>query len=200
MSRAILISALSIIILLLIGVALLYSGIYNVAADEEHWRLTSRLMQTIRSRSVERHARDVKARDLAGDQVVIKGAGHYAQMCVMCHLAPGIENTELRQGLYPQPPNLTQLKIDPAAAFWVIKHGIKMTGMPAWGASHDDDTIWSIVAFVEKLPGLTPQQYKEFVDKATPDEQMSEQMSPAPKGSPAGHPAHTHSHSKSHRR
>ena len=57
-------------------------------------------------------------------------------------------------------------------AFWVIKHGVKMTGMPAWGASHDDDVIWSLVAFLNKLPQLSPQQYKEIVEKAPKDEEM----------------------------
>ncbi|WWL44103.1 cytochrome c [Pseudomonas parakoreensis] len=55
-------------------------------------------------------------------------------MCVGCHLAPGLTGTELSNSLYPAPPNLSKLGVDghPAAAFWIIKHGIKSTGMPAW--------------------------------------------------------------------
>jgi mono/diheme cytochrome c family protein len=65
---------------------------------------------------------------------------------------------------------LSKISVDPRQAFWVIKHGIKMSAMPAWGLSHDDATIWSIVAFLKKLPDMTPEQYKEIVAKAPPDE------------------------------
>jgi mono/diheme cytochrome c family protein len=101
-------------------------------------------------------------------------------MCTGCHLAPGMAESEIRPGLYPQPPNLSQVRIDPRAAFWTIKHGIKMSAMPAWGGSHDDATIWSMVAFLQKLPGLTPAQYKAIVAKAPPDEDMEPDHGHAP--------------------
>ena len=86
-------------------------------------------------------------------------------MCTGCHLAPGMRDTEMRVGLYPKPPNLSEHGVHrkPAEAFWVIKHGLKMTGMPAWGATHDDQRIWSLVAFLQKLPELSASQYKEMV-------------------------------------
>jgi mono/diheme cytochrome c family protein len=194
MRKAFLIPLLTVVVLLLAGAALIYSGVYNVAADERHWSLTSRFFETLRLRSIQRQARDVAPPDLSGDDLAVRGAVHYAQMCVMCHLAPGVENTELRQGLYPQPPDLTRLKVDPAAAFWVIKHGIKMSAMPAWGTSHDDETLWTIVAFVDRLPRLTPQQYKMMVEKALPDEGMSHGL--PPNAHTGGHDAHTHAHRK----
>jgi hypothetical protein len=73
-------------------------------------------------------------------------------------------------GAVPQPPNLSKFRADPREAFWVIKHGIKMSAMPAWGLSHDDAMIWSMVAFVQKLPDMTPQQYQDIVARAPPDE------------------------------
>ena len=97
----------------------------------------------------------------------------YAAMCTSCHLSPGVNDSELRVGMYPQPPNLSKVHVDPKDAFWVIKHGIKMSAMPAWGkAGHDDPTIWSMVAFLEKLHGMTPAEYKAIVAKAPPDEDM----------------------------
>jgi hypothetical protein len=94
-----------------------------------------------------------------------------------CHLAPGMEDNEMRPGLYPYPPNLAahrrDAKEDPQVArasaarqFWIIKHGIKMSAMPAWGKTHDDATIWGIVAFVQKLSMLTPQQYGEMTKES----------------------------------
>jgi len=87
-------------------------------------------------------------------------------------LTPGMHGSELRVGLYPQPPDLSRQHVDPRVAFWVIKHGIKMSAMPAWGSSHDDATIWSMVAFLQKLPAMTPDQYKAMVAKAPPDDDM----------------------------
>lgn len=71
-------------------------------------------------------------------------------------------------GLNPAPPDLTQGVPRPAESFWVIKHGIKMTGMPAWGRSHKDDQIWSMVAFLRKLPDLSPQRYGALTAGAKP--------------------------------
>jgi len=85
-------------------------------------------------------------------------------MCSGCHLAPGLEKTEISQGLYPSAPELSRGNdLTPAEQFWVLKHGIKMTGMPAWGPTHDDDLLWDIVAFVQKLPTLSPEQYQTIV-------------------------------------
>ena len=78
----------------------------------------------------------------------------------------------MRQGLYPQPPNLSAERVGPRAAFWVTKHGIKMTGMPAWGASHDDDTIWAIVAFLQELPTLDRETYERLTANAPADQDM----------------------------
>jgi len=155
------------------ALAAVYSGAYNIAADVRHWPLTERLLETVRTRSIEARARGLALpADLDGEKRVLAGAGQYAEMCETCHLAPGVETTPLRQGLYPRPPDFTRRAhgMDARADFWVIKHGIKMTAMPAWGASHDDEKIWNLVAFLRKLPALDRQRYREMVAKAPRDE------------------------------
>ncbi|MFC5526367.1 c-type cytochrome [Rhodanobacter ginsengisoli] len=154
------------------AVGFVYSGLYNIGADDHHTRPVSALMQTLRERSIEAHSQHISVPDLEDPQLILKGAGQYAAMCTQCHLKPGMENSEIRPGLYPQPPNLSKFRPDPREAFWVIKHGIKMSAMPAWGFSHDDATIWSMVAFLQKLPDMTPEQYQDIVAKAPPDEDM----------------------------
>lgn len=153
-----------------VGVALaaigVYSGAFNVAADEPHWGLTHRIIETLRERSIESRADDIKVvANLDDPKLVASGAGEYAEMCTGCHLAPGMEHTEMR-GLFPKPPNLVEHGADRSASqqFWIIKHGLKMSGMPAWGLTHDDERIWSMVAFVRKLPGLTPAAYQELIE------------------------------------
>ncbi|HET7662148.1 MAG TPA: c-type cytochrome [Rhodanobacteraceae bacterium] len=149
-----------------------YSGIYNLGADAHHTKPVFALMTMVRDRSLNAHSAGIKVPDLDDQKLILKGAGQYAAMCTQCHLRPGVENSEQREGMYPLPPNLSQVRFTPQREFWAIKHGIKMSGMPAWGVNHDDPTIWSMVAFLQKLPGMTPEQYKAIVAKAPPDEDM----------------------------
>jgi mono/diheme cytochrome c family protein len=167
-------AALLLLLAFTLGVGVfVWSGIYNPGADSPHWKITYALLQAARERSVEHHAATiVPPTNLNDPQMILNGAGQYAAMCIRCHLAPGMKDSALRLGLYPQPPNLGEVNIDPREAFWVIKHGLKMSAMPAWGKSHDDTTIWSMVAFLQKLPGMTPAQYKAIVAKAPPDDDM----------------------------
>lgn len=169
MKKALLLAALLVLAAGALATGFVYSGIYNIAADEPHWMITERLITALRTRSIQARARGGAVPDLADPKRLIKGAGQYAEMCAGCHLAPGVQNAPLRQGLYPQPPDFTRRshETDARAGFWVIKHGIKMTAMPAWGPSHDDDTIWSLVAFVGKLPMLDAEQYRAMVEKAS---------------------------------
>jgi mono/diheme cytochrome c family protein len=162
-------------LLIIGGAVFVYSGVYNIGADVHHTRPVYALMQVLRERSISVRSGDIQVPDLQDPQLILKGAGQYAAMCTDCHLKPGMKDSEIRPGLYPQPPNLSQVRVDPRNAFWVIKHGIKMSAMPAWGTSHDDETIWSMVAFLQKLPGMTPEQYKDMVAKAPPDEDMGDE-------------------------
>ena len=140
-----------------------YSGQYNVAADAPHWEVTTRALATIRERSIEARAADLTVPYLADPALIALGAEHYAGMCTGCHLAPGVGDNEMRQGLYPQPPNLTARRDrSPAQTFWIIKHGIKMSGMPAWGVTHDDEAIWGLVAFLQQLPTMDATVYAAF--------------------------------------
>jgi mono/diheme cytochrome c family protein len=154
--------------------AFIYSGVYNVGADDHHTRPVFAALQALRERSIDVRAKNLTVPNLDDPQLILKGVGQYAAMCTECHLAPGKQDSEIRPGLYPLPPNLSQVRIDPKKEFWVIKHGIKMSAMPAWGGSHDDATIWSMVAFLQKLPDLTPAQYQDIVARAPPDEDMGE--------------------------
>ncbi len=149
-----------------------YSGLYNIGADDPHTKPVFALLQTLRDRSIQVRSESLTVPDLQDPQLILKGAGQYAAMCTGCHLRPGMKNSELRPGLYPQPPDLSQQHVDPKVAFWVIKHGIKMSAMPAWGGSHDDATIWSMVAFLQKMPAMDQTQYLDMVHRAPPDEDM----------------------------
>lgn len=108
-------------------------------------------------------------------------------MCIICHLAPGLEPSELSVGLYPQAPLF--FKKTPVTEekeklriikeyFWVIKNGIKMTAMPAWGPTHDDEFIWAMAVFIHKLRGMTAEEYGEFAFTGHDNEHDDHQHDP----------------------
>jgi mono/diheme cytochrome c family protein len=159
-------------VIVLIGTAaFVYLGIYNIAADTPHTPAVYSLLETLRERSIQAHARGITPpADLASAQRISTGAGLYAEMCSGCHLGPGVEKSEMSQGLYPQAPELAMAQdLMAAQQFWIIKHGVKLSAMPAWGRTHPDPLIWDMVAFIRKLPGMTPAQYKAAV-ASTPED------------------------------
>lgn len=148
--------------------ALIYSGSYDIGADAPHSGPVFALLESERVHSIRAHAQYlVVPSDLNSNRRVSSGAAEYAEMCSQCHLAPGMEKTEISEGLYPAAPELARGDaLSPAEQFWVIKHGIKFTAMPAWGPTHDEDLIWDIVAFVRRLPALSSKQYRSIAAKA----------------------------------
>ena len=151
-----------------LAVGFVWSGVYDIGADNPHTVPVKMALQSLRERSIAVRAQALELPAGLDDcERAAAGAGHYAEMCAACHLAPGVLQSELREGLYPQPPSLVEpTPRDPRTMFWVIKHGIKMSAMPAWGKSHDDEAIWSIVAFIRQLPGLSPSDYRALAGAA----------------------------------
>jgi mono/diheme cytochrome c family protein len=150
-------------VLVLGGVAFIGSGVYNIGADDHHTKIVLAIIEQLRDRSIMARSNSIEARYVEDPQRIALGAQRYAALCVGCHLAPGVTKSDIRQGLYPHPPNLAQEEPQQAQrAFWIVKHGIKMSAMPAWGKSLDDETIWDVVAFVRKMPDMTPETYQQL--------------------------------------
>ena len=145
------------------GVVFIGSGIYNIGADDHHTKIVLAIIEQLRERSIGVRARTIDAPNIGDAKRIAAGAERYATLCVGCHLAPGVTKSDIRPGLYPHPPNLSQEDSrDAQRAFWTIKHGIKMSAMPAWGKSLDDAAIWDIVSFVRKMPAMTPEAYQQL--------------------------------------
>ena len=141
-----------------------WSGVYNIGADDPHTPSVYKLLEYARERSIAARSDTIKVPDLTQPELLRSGAGNYDSMCTGCHLMPGMAETELSLGLYPKPPNLAARgNADPARDFWIVKHGIKASGMPAWGVSMDDEYIWGMVAFMQKLPGMSADEYRAMV-------------------------------------
>ncbi len=146
-----------------------------MAATEKHWSITEKIIEWVRESSIEARSKNLEVPPLDNAELLLIGAVHYNAMCTTCHLAPGLKPTELSIGLYPQAPvfHLRESVDDPVKKlehireyFWVIKNGLKMTAMPAWGLSHDDNSIWAMAAFVVKMSHMTPEQYENLISSA----------------------------------
>ncbi len=186
--------AIAIVGALLLGIGILYSGMFNVAADEPHWTITASLLGAMRERSIAAQALRIKSPLLEDQQLIATGAEHYAEMCTGCHSAPGETDTELRQGLYPRPPSLVAQRAQrsPEQTFWIIKHGLKMTAMPAWGVTHDDQIIWAMVAFLRKLPSLSAENYREILERGAGEHAAGEHVHPHESGERSYSTANSH--------
>ncbi|MGA2778709.1 MAG: cytochrome c [Steroidobacteraceae bacterium] len=147
-----------------VGVAgFIGSGAYDIGADDHHTMFVTAIIEELRERSISSRADAIEVPRLEDPTMVAAGAAHYATLCIGCHLAPGITKSTLRAGLYPHAPNLAQEdRVDARKAFWTVKHGVKMSAMPAWGKSLDDATIWQIVAFVRQLSTMSPETYQQL--------------------------------------
>jgi mono/diheme cytochrome c family protein len=152
--------------LFLIGLILIYSGRINVGALQEPSALTRWVLSSAMDNSVEYHSKDIEVPGLENESMIREGAKHYIEMCVGCHGAPGTEDSEMARGLEPGAPHLYSTgyskDFEPAEAFWIIKNGIMMTSMPAWGKTHSDEKIWDMVAFLKKLPEISPGEYNQL--------------------------------------
>jgi mono/diheme cytochrome c family protein len=144
-----------------VGIVVLYAGFYNVAATHQHLAPTYWLLQIGLRESIERHARRVEAPHSADDAMLERGRTLYAAHCVQCHGAPGVAPRPFALGLTPLPKNLGPIARERSAGelYWVIKNGIKMTGMPAWEFRFSESDLWAVTAFVRQLPLISPQEY-----------------------------------------
>ncbi len=160
-----------ILVTLLVPILILATGAINIGAHVKPGLIERTLAPWGRDRSVAKRAPTEK-NPFAGDSgTIAKGLDHYRENCVMCHGAPGVAAAELSKGINPSAPPLGQEKSDRSDGelFWVVKHGIRMTAMPAFGPTHTDEEIWKIVAFIRHLPALTAPE-RDSLRAATGDE------------------------------
>lgn len=154
------------IIAAIAGAIYLFGGYYSVAAAEPQFAIVDWALARIRIASVERHGTALPPVPLDDPALVRAGARAFAARgCVGCHGAPGAEWAKFSEGLSPGPPDLKDVApvLGPQQIFWVVKNGVRMTGMPSFAlAKVDDREIWAIVAFVKKLPSVSPDDYKAW--------------------------------------
>lgn len=146
---------------LLLVLFVAYTGAYNIAASQDHSPFVRWVFSTTMQNSVSARAGDLEVPAEFSEAQVATGAKHYKAMCEHCHAGPGVERAEWARGLLPQPPHLVEEAAhwEPNEVFWLVKHGVRMSAMPAFGETHEDAELWDVAAFVKQLPGMTAGEY-----------------------------------------
>jgi mono/diheme cytochrome c family protein len=150
---------------IVLGIAAAWIGLFNAAASVPPSEIETRMARFVLDRSVARRAPKIPSPLKADAQIRRDGLEHYKAMCLVCHGGPGIDASEIAEGLNPPAPDLTLGRVQKRTdgeIFWIVQNGIRMTGMPAFGTTHKDEEIWKIVAFVRRLPALSPDEEKEL--------------------------------------
>ncbi|AEC19470.1 hypothetical protein PT7_0930 [Pusillimonas sp. T7-7] len=158
-----------------VAVFVVYSGVYDVSATSQHTGAVYSLLQTSMRRSVKLRASEIQAPALDDADRAIQGFKHFRAHCVQCHGAPGVAPEPFALGLTPAPASLIDSAKEWSASevYWIIRQGIKMSGMPAWQYRLGDEQIWDVVAFMQVLPALSPADYEYWNVQHAPVAQLS---------------------------
>jgi mono/diheme cytochrome c family protein len=152
-----------------VGLILIYSGWFNIAATEDHSGPEEWILQQVKGASVRAQSRDIAVPDLSDPEAIRRGAAAYEAMCAICHGTPEVaEPSALARGLNPIPPLPADLvgNWSDAELFWITKYGLKFTGMPGWGPTHIDEDLWEIVAFLKQLATISAHDYQHLIEGA----------------------------------
>jgi len=172
-TRPVLLTAAIMLATLLVAGALaaatvVFGGLYNVAATEQHLQPIFTLLEIAMRQSVRLRARNIEPPMLADEAMVLTGAACYRDNCAQCHGAPGVAQGAIGKSMQPLPGPLVDAPRHwkPRELYWVTRHGIRMSGMPAWQYRLSDAELWSVVAFMQRLPELNALQYAKLVRQA----------------------------------
>jgi cytochrome c553 len=154
----------TLVFLLLAGALFTLSGVYSVAASRGHFPWTKLFLEIGMERSVATHSLFVDPPPSLNDPELVRlGAGHYHGGCAPCHGAPGERSNPIVDRMLP-PPSLVGVTDNwsDKRLFWIVKNGLKYTGMPAWVAPRRDDEAWAMVAFLRVLSTMTAADYRQI--------------------------------------
>ena len=152
------------VLLALGGFLIVVAGLVPIAASSGHWPITAWFLHFAMKRSVATYSLGIDVPPLDDPALVLRGATHYHTGCRSCHGSPEQPHPVIAQGMTPPAPFLGEKIAEwkPAQLFYVVKHGVKFTGMPAWPAQQRDDEVWAVVAFLQKFPALDPAEYRRL--------------------------------------
>lgn len=148
------------LLILLIAAVVALGGFYPVAASKSDPPGVGWVLEETMEHGVKASAKGLNAPKLSQADV-LEGGSHFKGMCQACHGGPGAEPEEFAAGMNPKPPNLAEAGQEWTVPeiFWIAKNGIRMSAMPAFGKTDEDDELWKIAAFVKQLPKVSAAKY-----------------------------------------
>lgn len=146
------------------GMLFAWSGLFQIAASSGHWAITEWFLHWTMQNSVRTYSTFQSPEEVRDDTAMISAAGHYRQACQMCHGAPGVPYSPVMHQATPHAPNLQKAvpEYDDDELFWIVRHGVKYTGMPAWAADNRPDEVRRMVGFLRAMPNLNDEQYQRL--------------------------------------
>lgn len=163
---AAIIGALAALLLLVVtGAVIVLGGFYPISASSGHVPVVSSVLDKTMHSSVRQKASGLDPPRLSRS-AILEGGSHFKGMCQQCHGGPGAKPEQFARFMNPDPPELSHAAREwsQAEIFWIAKHGIKMTGMPAFGQYSSDEELWKIAAFVDRLPNVSASEYASLPD------------------------------------
>ncbi|MEX0807176.1 MAG: c-type cytochrome [Dongiaceae bacterium] len=160
------------------GFLFTWSGLYSVAATSGHWPGFGLFLEFGMRSSVRTHTIGIAVPPLHDAALIERGAGHFQEGCMPCHGAPGRAPNPIAHETLPEAPDLVASvpTWEPEELFWIIKQGLKYTGMPGWAAQQRDDEIWAVVAFLRQLPALDAGEYQALASLDVRDQAVSDEV------------------------
>ena len=157
----------TLLVQMLLFLGFIFSGIYNVAADKPDPPAIVWVLKTVRTNSIHPRADKVMIPAYVKDIPAYIGFSRFHTTCERCHGAPGVEQSGFAEGMYPRPPDLMKSvkNFSVKHIFWVIRNGIKTTGMPSFEKTLTDKELWTLAVSVKHLPVTSPQEYGEAIKK-----------------------------------
>lgn len=144
-----------------LAAAVVMSGVASITASSGHWAITTRILDFAKTRAVATQSIGIEAPSLDDETLLLRGASHYENACALCHGRPGENPPPVMAAMTPPPPRLTDTvaRYKREELFFIVKHGIKFTGMPAWPVEQRDDEVWAVVSFLQRMPALDITEY-----------------------------------------
>lgn len=144
------------------GAAVMFGGYFDIAASRPDSAPVAWALVTTRTNAIARAAGGISAPANFTEAQVRQGRAIYGETCTTCHGAPGVDPADWYEGMNPEPPWLPDVAggLAPAEIFWVVQHGIRMTGMPSFAKLLDAEKTWAVVGFIKQLPGMSEDQYR----------------------------------------
>jgi mono/diheme cytochrome c family protein len=173
---------------------------HGLSAREEPTAMEAWIARETRRPATPRRLREARNPAPLTGEALARARAHFADHCASCHGNDGRGKTTIGKNLYPKAPDMSQPQtqsLSDGELFSIIRNGVRLTGMPAWGGdtADDDRETWELVLFIRHLPAITPEEVRQMEGlnpRSRKEYEEEEEERRFLEGAPASPPAHKH--------